>query len=81
MLVAKLGENQLLTLNASSLDDRFSFENDKISVDAFNLLMSMVFDANVDENGLFYPQDIDGKTPPRRENQREFGCAFIHPSP
>ena len=57
--VAKLGENQLLTLNASSLDDRFSFENDKISVDAFNLLMSMVFDANVDENGLFYPQDID----------------------
>lgn len=57
--VVKLGENQLLTLNASSLDDRFSFENDKISVDAFNLLMSMVFDANVDENGLFYPQDID----------------------
>ena len=39
--VAKLGENQLLTLNASSLDDRFSFENDKISVDAFNLLMSI----------------------------------------
>lgn len=57
--VVKFGENQLLTLNASSLDDRFSFENDKISVDAFNLLMSMVFDANVDENGLFYPQDID----------------------
>lgn len=57
--VVKLGENQLLTLNASSLDDRFSFENDIISVDAFNLLMSMVFDANVDENGLFYPQDID----------------------
>lgn len=57
--VVKLGENQLLTLNASSLDDRFSFENDIISVDAFNLLISMVFDANVDENGLFYPQDID----------------------
>ncbi len=57
--VTKLGENQLLTLNASSLDDRFSFENDKISVDAFNLLMSMVFDANIDENGFFYPQDVD----------------------
>lgn len=57
--VIKLGENQLLSVNISSLDDRFSFENDKISVDSFNLLMSMVFDANVDENGLFYPSDIE----------------------
>lgn len=57
-VVSKYGENQGLTIAISSLDDRFSIENDSISAESFELLMSLVFDANVDENGNFANDDI-----------------------
>lgn len=57
-IITKLGENQMLTLALSSLDDRFSLESSKISTESFELLMSLLFDANVDENGCFYADDI-----------------------
>lgn len=58
-VVTKQGENQMLTIAVSSLDDRFSLENDKISTESFKLLMSLVFDVNVDESGFFYADDIE----------------------
>lgn len=57
--VIKLGENQIVKLTASSLDDRFSLENSKISAECLELLFSMIFDANLDENGDFYEDDIN----------------------
>lgn len=57
--VVKYGENQALKLNISSLDDRFSLEDNKISSESIELLLSMVFDANVDDNGDFYAEDIE----------------------
>lgn len=57
--VVKYGENQVLKLNISCLDDRFSLENNKISSESIELLLSMIFDANVDDNGDFYAEDIE----------------------
>lgn len=57
--VSKLGENQCITLVVSSLDDKFAIENEKISRESFELLLSLVFNPNVDENGDFYQEDID----------------------
>lgn len=56
--VSKLGENQMLTLMISSLNDRFSLSDEKISTESFRLLMSLVFDANIDEKGEFSAADI-----------------------
>lgn len=57
--VSKSGENQVLSLTISSLDDRFSLEDSKISSQSLELLFSMLFEANVDENGNFYQEDIE----------------------
>ena len=56
--VSKLGENQCITVEASCLDDRFSLGNSSISGETFDFLCSLVFDANLDENGDFYQEDI-----------------------
>lgn len=58
-IVTKQGENQMLTIAVSSLDDRFSLEDTKISSESFELLMSLVFDPNLDGNGCFYTNDIE----------------------
>lgn len=55
----KSGEAQVLALSISSLDDRFSLEDSKISSQSLELLFSMLFDANVDENGCFRAEDIE----------------------
>lgn len=57
--VIKSGNSQVLNLSISSLDDRFSLENSKISAESLELLFSMLFDANIDENGNFYIEDIE----------------------
>lgn len=57
--IVKSGENQVLGLSISSLDDRFSLEDSKISSQSLELLFSMLFDANVDDNGNFYQEDIE----------------------
>ena len=57
--VSKVGENQLITIEASSLDDRFSLNFEKISAEVFDFLCRLVFDANLDENGDFRAEDIE----------------------
>lgn len=55
--VQKLGENQVLSLGISSLDDRFSLGG-KISTESVELLLSLAFKPRFDENGDFYDEDI-----------------------
>lgn len=57
--VIKSGNSQILNLTVSSLDDRFSLENNRISTESLELLFSMIFDAKLDENGDFFPEDIE----------------------
>lgn len=57
--VTKLGENQLVSFAISSLDDKFSLDDTKISSAAFKLLISLLFDVNIDENGDFNNADIE----------------------
>ena len=56
---ARFGENQILSLNISSLDDRFSLENGSISTNSIELLLSLIFEPNFDENGFFLDKDIE----------------------
>ena len=56
--IAKLGENQSLTLMMSALADRFAIDGESISTDSFRLLCDMLFAPSVDANGDFLPQDI-----------------------
>ena len=56
--VSKLGENQSLTLLMSSLADRFAIDGESISDDSFSLLLDMLFDPSLDENGNFAETDI-----------------------
>ncbi len=55
----KTGESQVLTLYLSSLDDRFALDGDKISTKSAELLLSLVFSPRLDENGLFFEEDIE----------------------
>ncbi len=56
---SKLGENQVLSLNISSLDDRFSLEDAKISTESIELLLSLIFNPKFDNDGYFYDKDIE----------------------
>jgi predicted Zn-dependent peptidase len=58
-VVSKQGESQMMTISISSLDDKFSLENNKISSESFELLMSLLFDPRLDDNGNFFAEDIE----------------------
>ncbi len=55
----KIGENQVLSLHISSLDDKFSLADTKISTESVELLLSLIFNPNFDENGNFFAEDIE----------------------
>ncbi len=57
--VAKVGENQLLKLGITCVDDRFSLDGDKISGECAALLLSLLFEPDVDENGEFSKENIE----------------------
>lgn len=57
--VSKVGESQLLKLGITSVDDRFSLDDEKISKECISLLLSLLFEPNFDENGIFYEEDIE----------------------
>ena len=54
--VSKVGEIQQLKLGMTCLDDRFSLDGEKITSQCIKLLLSMVFDPLLDDNG-FFPAD------------------------
>lgn len=55
----KIGENQVLSIHISSLDDKFSLADTKISTESIELLLSLIFNPNLDENGDFLAEDIE----------------------
>ena len=57
--VVKQGKYQVLTLFLSALDDRFSIDGEKISEDSAALLLSLLFNPKLDENGFFFADDIE----------------------
>lgn len=56
--VSKIGENQIITLSLSSIDDRFSLDGKSISSSAFDLLLDILFEPNL-ENGTFKAEDVE----------------------
>ncbi len=56
--VSKNGETQLISINISSLDDRFSLDDTKISSQCAELIKELLLFPNL-EDGLFYEDDIE----------------------
>lgn len=59
--VTKIGENQVFLIGASCIDDRFSLGRESISFECLKLLISLVFNPKLDENGSFCKADIDAE--------------------
>lgn len=57
--VQKTGENQVLSLQLTSLDDRFSLMGGKISSECVELLLSLIFNPRLDSEGNFFDEDIN----------------------
>lgn len=59
--VSKIGECQVLKLGVTCLDDRFSLDGESISAECVKLLMSLLFEPKLDENGDFFSEDIESE--------------------
>lgn len=57
--VSKLGENQLIKFGITCIDDRFALDDKKILTECLSLLLSLLFEPNFDENGLFTQNSVD----------------------
>lgn len=55
---AKIGENQVLKLEITALDNRFSLDRENISDACAELLLSLLFEPCLDD-GVFYEADIE----------------------
>lgn len=60
-VVSKLGECQVLKLGITSLDDRFSLDGESISLECVKLLISLLFEPKLDDNGKFFAEDIESE--------------------
>ena len=58
--VSKVGENQILKLEVSCIDDRFALENEVISAECSKLLFELIFNPNV-ENSAFSQNDTESE--------------------
>lgn len=56
--ITKLGENQLLKIGITALDDRFGLDETRISEECVRLFLSMLFCPNL-ENGSFRVHDVE----------------------
>lgn len=56
--VSKLGENQLLTLSITCIEDRFALDGDTVKNECADLLAKILFDPNL-SGGMFTPQDVE----------------------
>lgn len=57
--VSKVGEAQLLRLGITCVDDRFSLDSEAISKSCISLLLSLLFEPKLDDNGLFFEEDVE----------------------
>ena len=58
--VSKVGENQVLKLGVSCIDDRFAFDGESITAECSELLFELVFNP-LTENGVFTPKDVESE--------------------
>ncbi len=57
--ISRVGKYQVLTLGVSCLDDRFALDGKKISEQSAELLSELIFNPKLDENGVFYEEDLN----------------------
>ena len=57
--VTKVGEVQMIKLGVTCVDDRFSLDGEKISKECAELLLSVLFEPRLDEEGSFYKEDVE----------------------
>ena len=58
--VSKIGENQVLKIEVSCIDDRFSIDDESITNECLKLLFQLVFEPRL-ENGVFCPDDVESE--------------------
>lgn len=58
--VGKIGENQVLKIEVSCIDDRFSIDSESITNECLKLLFKMVFEPRL-ENGVFCSDDVESE--------------------
>lgn len=54
----KVGDFQLLKIAISTIDDRFSLDNESLCDSATELLTSLIFEPKVENNGAFCEEDV-----------------------
>ena len=59
--IQKVGELQVMKLGVTSLDDRFAFDSESISVSCLELLLSLLFEPLFDENSMFREEDLNSE--------------------
>lgn len=59
--VQKIGECQVMKLGVTCLDDRFSLDQESISAQGLELLLSLLFEPLLDADGLFAPEDVEAE--------------------
>jgi len=57
--VQKIGENQLLKLGLTCVDDRFSLDGEQISTECVSLLLSLLFKPDLNSSGNFTDENIE----------------------
>ena len=58
--VGKSGENHILRIEVSCIDDRFSIDGESITNECLKLLFSMIFEPRL-ENGVFCSDDVESE--------------------
>ncbi len=58
MAVRKAGDNQVLTLSASGLDDRYTLEGESVAKELSQLLCGVIFEPNL-KDGAFVPEEVE----------------------
>lgn len=56
--VSKIGEAHILSVELTAIDDRFSLKGESISQSCAELLLDLIFDPDLDENGCFREQAV-----------------------
>lgn len=56
--VSRIGENQLLKIGITAIDDRFALDNSRVSYQCVDLLLNLLFTPNL-EDGAFRDKDIE----------------------
>lgn len=58
--VTKIGENQVLKIEISCIDDRFSIDGESITDECLGLLFKLIFEPRL-ENGVFCSDDVESE--------------------